>query len=278
MKMNKKDIIEYLRGNVTKIDATKDQGIVDIINYTLKGYDENPRNVSVEELKEVYNEAVASINGQTSLAVEAVVAVETSVKKSKLKKNTKKKETTEVKSTDELAADIIGDSEEDSEEETVDTEPKEVPKKETKKTSNKSNKSVTSTPKKDLATKEMFPQKLETSVGKLEKVMDIETFEDIQKLMDEGKTLVLAMYWSKRLLKQYDYDSLNIAGAPVTEFENDLDLYQPVYITENGNAAYFVSLYTEVMTTVIKKDLEVVDDMRFVNGAEFNFYTIISEE
>lgn len=282
MKMTKKDTMEFIRANASKVGAD-DQGLKDIIVYTLKGYDENPRNVSMAEAQEVFVELQAAIAGGKQVSMtETQVAVETSSKKKSLNKKGSKKTEKEDVDTGKLASDIVNSG--DLEEVAVDKDDKKdgksdkAPAKDTDKKGSKKKSDKKTGKKSDLADKEMFPEKLETSVGKLEKLTDINSFEDIQKLIDEDVTVVLAMYWSKRLLKQFDYDPLHISNEPVVEFENDLDLYQPVYITENGKAAYFVSLYTEVATTITKDCLEVVDGMRYVNGAEFDFYKIVSDK
>lgn len=120
---------------------------------------------------------------------------------------------------------------------------------------------------------ESFPEKV--LVGEEEYSIDYElkTIEDVVKALDEGKKIVFAFYWNKRHLKQFPYDMYGICSKKIKEFPQDLDLAQVLYPTRENTALYCVSLYSDVLHIVLKDNMEIVDNMRFANGVEFNIYT-----
>lgn len=134
-------------------------------------------------------------------------------------------------------------------------------------------------PKKGVETRSLvvsFPSELVIEeLGTLVLNTEIATVQDVQSAVDNGDTLIFAVYWDERLLRQYEYDTLKI-GTPVKKFDNDLDLCQILYVNENGKAVVTNSLYTEVLSVFLAKDLAVdeVTGLRYANGAEFAIYNV----
>ena len=117
-----------------------------------------------------------------------------------------------------------------------------------------------------------LPETLETDYGTYTLVTEgIDSPADLEKAVTEGRDIVLAVYWSKKLLKQFGY-----TGDPlfddVKSFPQDYDVRKPVYFLENGKALYALSVYTESMGIFREADFEQVEGVRYSNKAEFGVY------
>jgi hypothetical protein len=93
-----------------------------------------------------------------------------------------------------------------------------------------------------------FPETFANESGTYKAEMTIENIPDLLKAITEKKAdIVIANYWNKRALKQFDYDQLGILKKRPTEFPNDLDLLKVVYISNDSRFLYALSLYTEMI-------------------------------
>lgn len=109
--------------------------------------------------------------------------------------------------------------------------------------------------------------------GKLVRNDEIETLAQFRAAYESGKRLLLAFWWSRRHLKQFDYDAR--LAAPRNGFPNDLDIAQPVYISDSNSVMYAVSHYTSRLYDLYPSTLALSDDfLRFLNGCEFTIYEI----
>ena len=117
-----------------------------------------------------------------------------------------------------------------------------------------------------------LPETLDTDYGTYTLVTEgIDSPSDLEKAITEGRDIVLAVYWSKKLIKQFGY-----TGDPlfddVKSFPQDYDVRKPVYFLENGKAFYALSVYTESMGIFREDDFEQVEGVRYTNRAEFGVY------
>lgn len=241
-KLTKQELADFLQ-EVLSSDkhVFKDKSIVDMATYTLKKYLENTAQVLKADLLDVATEVSEYLapKQETMKPVEA-----------KLKPVAAEKE------------------------EEVDSKEEEKPAKPVKKKA---------------AKKETTPDKLEVRSIKLPKTLDtdygtyslvtegIDSPSDLEKAVTEGRDIVLAVYWSKKLLKQFDY-----TGDPlfddVKSFPQDYDVRKPVYFLENGKALYALSVYTESMGIFREQDFDQVDGVRYSNKAEFGVYENLEVE
>lgn len=267
-KMTKSELVGYLRrvGAILTVDA-ETQSAVD---FTVANFDENPRNVTVDELKET----VKLIEDKTKkpfkeLVLEAVQEEPKIENKKKIiaKKPTKKEESEPVEnSTKEESKPKITVKATEKKEEKA----KEEPKKESKKEETTHSMELLAT----------FPQNLKSKQigGNLKLRTDIKNLDDFLKAWNngDGDDLVLATYWTKRHLRQYadSYDTMKILPELPKSFEHDLDLIEVTY--GNNLVVTGISLYSSVPYIFLPRDFELEDDnMRYANGLEFQVYQVI---
>lgn len=120
----------------------------------------------------------------------------------------------------------------------------------------------------------IFPEEFTNEAGTFKVDFEIKTLEDLQKAISAGKEIVFGFYWSKRLLKQFNYDAQQVLkkGTVPKEFPNDLDLLTPLHISSDCRFAYVISLYTELAHFIRADEMKIDEGMRFVNGIEMNIY------
>ena len=98
--------------------------------------------------------------------------------------------------------------------------------------------------------------------------------KEVEKAIDEGKELYFACYWSKKLLKQFDYGQI-FSVKEISSFPHDLDIVQPLVFCETLPKLHAVSIYTEAMLAIQDFELkEVVEGERFSGGMNFQIYTV----
>lgn len=135
----------------------------------------------------------------------------------------------------------------------------------------------------------MFPETLDIkNLGVLKRVDDkYKTMEEVAKALEEGKQFYFTGYWTKRHIKQYDYDACTLTKG-AKEFPNDLDILEPVYYCEGIKRIWCVSLYTEGMFCFDNDTLKHIEDVnpydnsdkfkvRINNGMEFELYELVEE-
>lgn len=257
--MKKVDLIEYLGNSEKMLKANKEDELLKTVMENIAEFTASPKKIGKDELVSLCDE-VASVEAKIAKDVDKAVQqifaeeslpLEASPKKPTLGK--KKEEPKEVKKDEPKVEPKIK---------------KEEPKQEKKEEKSKKK----DTKKLDLATK--FPNELTTEDDKFVLDMSITSLDQLREEIEKGAEFMFAVYWSPRLIKQFNYDEFGLADQKITRFENDLDLCQPVYVSENGKVAYVLSLYSNVMYMIKQEDLEIIDNMRYNNGAEYNIYRV----
>ena len=273
--MNKKGLIEYLKGvNVADL-SKKDKSLGDRVKYTVTKAVESAKNVGTKDLQDLVDEVVSFL-----VPKQEVLPIENAIKLA-----TKSQPKVSEEEISELVDDIIGDEEEEpikakkSKEKTQKTKSTSKVSKPIQKVVAKKEPIVTTeenvSPQQTILAKQ-FKEEFTSDAGNLKINFNIKNIEDLRKLIDEGNEFIFAMYWNKRHLAQFNYDTMGI-GTKVKEFKDDLDLCKPLYITENG-ILYVISLYTEVMYLIRPEELEISEGMRFSQGVEFNIYEVDIKE
>lgn len=124
--------------------------------------------------------------------------------------------------------------------------------------------------KKSVQLAELFPESLEVEGETYTLAADIKDMKALHKALTDGADLIFAFYWSKRHLSQFSYFN-DILGHPES-FDNDLDLSNVIYISDEYKVAYAVSLYTEGVYSVFPNEIKETDGLRFASGIEFQIY------
>lgn len=118
-----------------------------------------------------------------------------------------------------------------------------------------------------------FPQTITVNeeLGEMTRCDDIQNLGDLAKAIEDNRNIYILTFWSKRALRQFNYDALWVQENDITEFPMDLDVSHIVYSTDK--IAYAVSLYTEVMTPIMKRGFEADEDyVRYTDGTAFQIY------
>lgn len=152
--------------------------------------------------------------------------------------------------------------------------PKPKPKEEEKKAPLDQPVITTSNPanKRELPTALAFPERFQDLGMVLEAAHDIQSIKDLREALERQETFILAFYWSKRHLKQYQY--FYDIFTPKS-FVNDMDLAQLIYVSDEDRIAYATSLYTDAMYSLFPKSIpedEEANNIRYCEGIEYQMY------
>lgn len=272
-KTSKKGLVEYLREVEGKLTGKKNKSLADRVKYSLKKFAEDSTKVLKEDLLELALEVQAALTPPAPIenAVKSVKklsgkrekaaasAEETKEDDSQTKEDNKKV----LKSTKTKTGKVKAETEE---EKTPDKKQEKPEKKKILKPSEKA-----------LVLADQFPSEIEVEgIGKLKLNTDIKDMESLRKAIESGKNLFFAMYWSPRHLKQFIYDQIGVTTEKIKSFPNDLDIAQLVYVSDAGKVAYVISVYSEVLYTILPKDLEIAEDgLRYSAGIEFHIYEAV---
>lgn len=240
--LNKEQLTKVLSANSAKVKKA-DGTLFDSVSYAVKQFRKDQKTVTKKDLLDLVKE-VATTLGDTFKTPEFTPVAETSIKKP-LKKSAPKKENV--------------DSDSDTEES--------APKKKSSTGGKKTSAKKTSDEKESSVS---FPETIKNDLGDFELAKDISSMDDLYKALENGDNIIFAFYWSKKLLKQFEYFSL--LGTNPSSFKNDLDLATAIYASEEQKVAYCVSLYTEAPYTVLPKDLDELEGVRYCSGCEFQIY------
>ena len=269
-KVTKSQIIEGLKNLGDRVQLNVEtQSVVD---YTLDAYEENDRNVTMDDLKEV----LATIKESTGLSdSEIILGKSTATPKSegKAKLPTKKEAEDSVK--EGTTKPVVVPKNKDKSEGSPVEEVKPEEKKETKKATT----SKVQKPHEEYLAS--FPETLvsESLKGTLKLRKDLATIQDVADAWSNNEDIVIATYWTKKLLKQYaqGYDPMNINPNRPKSFEHDLDLIEVTFA--NNLVVTGCSLYSYVPQIILPAEFEQDENgMRYANGCEFQVYEIIEEE
>ena len=265
-----KEQLKSILGANAKAIKSQDKDLFDRIAYADKMAKKDDSKVTRKDLVDLVKEAIALLGdklvepalAQETPATPVEPVAENSVKKLNGKKQTKEEPKTEK-------------TEEVSETKTAEQGEKKAPKKSLAK---KSKDGDTESSKKTVQTKafvlaEVFPETFELDGQKYEIARDIANMGQLQDALEKDETLVFAMYWNKRHIKQFGY-GVDTLKAP-KEFPMDLDLATCIYVSDESIVAYAVSAYTEVCYMYLPDDIEETNGLRYANGVEFQIYRVI---
>lgn len=253
-KMNKEQMVKLLDENFKKV---KDKSLKDRITYTANAWKKDAKSVGISDLRTLVKE-VASV--LTPAQTEATPAPANSVKKT-LKKKTAEPKKESVEETEEV---------QEEKKPAKKTPAKKAPEKKTAVQKDESKGRSF-----DLAS--MFSDTIETEIGLLEKAQDIKNFNDLAKALENEEEIYFAFYWTKRLLRQFEYCPLRTVAKP-KEFANDLDLVSCIYLSDEGKLAIGVSSYTDAPYILVPEDMKITEDgFRYSNTMEFEVYRLVEE-
>ena len=270
-KVTKSQIIEGLKNLGDRVQLNVEAQSV--IDYTLDAYEENDRNVTMDDLKEV----LATIKESTGLSDSEIIlgksTTDTPKSEGKAKLPSKKEAENSVKG-DNVKPVVVPKNKNKSE-----GSPVEELKSEEKKETKKATTSKVQKPHEEYLAS--FPETLvsESLKGTLKLRKDLATIQDVADAWANNEDIVIATYWTKKLLKQYaqGYDPMNINPNRPKSFEHDLDLIEVTFA--NNLVVTGCSLYSYVPQIILPDEFEQDENgMRYANGCEFQVYEIIEEE
>lgn len=247
-KMNKEQMVQFLDEHFNEVT---DKNLQERITYTANAWKKDHDSVKLSDLRPLVKEVEALLPEEESKPAPA-----NSTKKT-LKKSSKK--------------------EEPKTEETAPKEEKKAPAKKSvaKKSEKKSavQKSEQKGTNFDLAG--MFEETITTEIGTLTKAQDIKTFADLRKALENEEEIYFAIYWTERLLRQFDYVGTIETVKKPKNFPNDLDLVSCIYLSDEDKLAVGISSYTDMPYIIQPKDMIITEDgFRYTSNMEFELYRL----
>lgn len=247
-KMNKEQMVQFLDEHFNEVT---DKNLQERITYTANAWKKDHDSVKLSDLRPLVKEVEALLPEEESKPAPA-----NSTKKT-LKKSSKK--------------------EEPKTEETTPKEEKKAPAKKpvAKKSEKKSavQKSEQKGTNFDLAG--MFEETITTEIGTLTKAQDIKTFADLRKALENEEEIYFAIYWTERLLRQFDYVGTIETVKKPKNFPNDLDLVSCIYLSDEDKLAVGISSYTDMPYIIQPKDMTITEDgFRYTSNMEFELYRL----
>ena len=247
-KMNKEQMVQFLDEHFNEVT---DKNLQERITYTANAWKKDHDSVKLSDLRPLVKEVEALLPEEESKPAPA-----NSTKKT-LKKSSKK--------------------EEPKTEETAPKEEKKAPAKKpvAKKSEKKSavQKSEQKGTNFDLAG--MFGETITTEIGTLTKAQDIKTFADLRKALENEEEIYFAIYWTERLLRQFNYVGTIETVKKPKNFPNDLDLVSCIYLSDEDKLAVGISSYTDMPYIIQPKDMTITEDgFRYTSNMEFELYRL----
>ena len=263
--MKKSDYINTLRNELTA--GTLSKSILERIAYTVSAFDKNAKSVDVPTLVDLKRD----IDAESKITVPELVTVVEAEIKPKAKPAKKPAKPTK--------------KPEDAVPEVKTEKPKAK-----KPAEKKVDKPVIETDTESTASglvpfAKFFPDTLDiANLGKFKKRSDILTHEAFREAVDGDTNVVIAMYWSPRMITKYEY-SAQYRVAKVKKFADDLDIVTPVMFLDKETRVLCVSAYTDAIVPIEENDFEYIEDsngkdkyqVRLSHGVEFELYSPISE-
>lgn len=247
-KMNKEQMVQFLDEHFNEVT---DKNLQERITYTANAWKKDHDSVKLSDLRPLVKEVEALLPEEESKPAPA-----NSTKKT-LKKSSKQEEP-----------------------KTGETAPKEEKKAPAKKPVAKKSKKKSAVQKSeqkgtnfDLAG--MFEETITTEIGTLTKAQDIKTFADLRKALENEEEIYFAIYWTERLLRQFDYVGTIETVKKPKNFPNDLDLVSCIYLSDEDKLAVGISSYTDMPYIIQPKDMTITEDgFRYTSNMEFELYRL----
>lgn len=262
-KLTKAQLTVVLRENFKAVKKASKE-VAERITYASKAYKEDEKSVTKKDLLDLVKETMTVLGDKFILATDSMdvsvpVLAENSVKPSGKKLSSKKSKDAEPKT------------------EETDEEPKEEAPKKPAKKSAVSQKGKKTKSEKEVILAEQFSEEItvpsEDGEDRYTIAHDIKSMEDLIEAFNNEETIVFAMYWSKRHLKQFSYFNGDFDSP--SEFPMDLDLASCIYVSDDGVVAYATSLYTEGCYMFKPDSFEEIDGLRFAGSIEFQIYRLV---
>lgn len=247
-KMNKEQMVQFLDEH---FNGVTDKNLQERITYTANAWKKDHDSVKLSDLRPLVKEVEALLPEEESKPAPA-----NSTKKT-LKKSSKK--------------------EEPKTEETAPKEEKKAPAKKPVAKNSEKKSAVQKSEQKgtnfDLAG--MFEETITTEIGTLTKAQDIKTFADLRKALENEEEIYFAIYWTERLLRQFDYVGTIETVKKPKNFPNDLDLVSCIYLSDEDKLAVGISSYTDMPYIIQPKDMTITEDgFRYTSNMEFELYRL----
>lgn len=247
-KTTKQELANVLGANASSVKTT-DKDLFDRMSYASRMFKKDESKVTKKDLADLVRATVKALGDKF---VEPVLAEEPKTENSVKKLGNKKK----AEKTEEVASET-----DDAKENTKNTK---------KKGDSKKSESVVTS--KAVVLAEMFKDEFEVDGQKYTIARDIANMGQLHDALENDESLVFAMYWTARHLKQFSYS--NGAVKAPKEFPLDLDLSTCIYVSDECKVAYAISMYTEACYMFNPDDIEEVDGIRYCNGVEFQIYRL----
>ena len=247
-KMNKEQMVQFLDEHFNEVT---DKNLQERITYTANAWKKDHDSVKLSDLRPLVKEVEALLPEEESKPAPA-----NSTKKT-LKKSSKK--------------------EEPKTEETAPKEEKKAPAKKpvAKKSEKKSAVQKSEQKGTNFNLAGMFEETITIEIGTLTKAQDIKTFADLRKALENEEEIYFAIYWTERLLRQFDYVGTIETVKKPKNFPNDLDLVSCIYLSDEDKLAVGISSYTDMPYIIQPKDMTITEDgFRYTSNMEFELYRL----
>lgn len=254
----KQELIDYLRAA-----KVSDKNLMERIRYALSMVKKDITQVRQADLLELAREVL-------SLSKPSPAPVEASLKPKKTGKKTP--EPVEEPETEDEDSD-------DEDEDEVEEVPEKKPAKKSKTKALKKNASAVETlpPVSNkgydrVPSAMIFPKEIEhPDLGKLVSCAGhYTTYKEVVAALEAEKTLYFACYWTKRRIKEFEYEFNLEVKTPKNGFPYDLDILTAVIPCETIERIYAMSSYTEAMFRFNGNDFAPVDDVDPRSGKKFS--------
>lgn len=155
------------------------------------------------------------------------------------------------------------------EEPTAEKQAEEV-KEEPVKESHKKGSIVTFNEKKGVIYVESFAEEFTDAEGvKYVRADDITSMKDLLK--EDLEKVVFAFFHHPKHLKKFGYSVLPNIKTP-KEFPNNVDLASALWVSEDNVVTYAISMYSEVIYTILPDEFEAEDGVRYSGGVDYQIY------
>lgn len=248
---------EVLNLNYKAVQSA-DKALADSIAYTAKAAKKDPKSVKKADYVELAKQVIEKLgDALVEPTAKPKLAVENSTKPKPLLKGGKEKDADNSKQdAQQTAEDKKSDKTTGADKPKTDNKPKAKP------------------PTIETTTADSFPAEIDVDGIKYKLNHDIKDLGDVEKLLEEAdRAVTFAFYWSKSQIKQFNYGS-GLLPAPKEGFKDNLDLCDPLYITDGDekNVCYALSKLTETLYQIMNTALEEIDGVRYSMGIEYQIY------
>lgn len=267
-KTTKEQLVKALGVN-SKAVKEADKNLYDRLVYTSNAMKKDVKSVTKSDLVELVRDTIKSLGDKF---VEPALAEEkTETKETKTEKTTSKKESSLKSKVSKKSAEKSEVVSEQSAEETKEEAVKSAKKTGAEKPVKKSAEKKSGVSEKAIQLAGVFNDTLEIEGETYKIAHDIKDMKTLHDAVEKDETIVFAIYWTARHLRQFNY--FNGWVKKPKSFPNDLDLATCLFVSDEGAITYALSMYTEGLYTFLPIDLvEDEDHIRYCDGMEYQIY------